>query len=271
MAEQVVQHRSVSQLLKYARCSEEYRLSYVERKNTFKPAAWLAQGTAFHEAVQGWEESGRSSGFDIGNAYLVVYEREIESFKLRQPDLSQWLKSPKTTTENDIQARRDKGVEQLRNYVDYAENNEFVIADVDEWTLAIEVPFQVEIGGVLIKGAIDQILMLPDGVEIRDLKTGNREAAYLQLGVYTLAVEKIFGWPVQKASYYYAKDNKIVTLSRKDLDRYNEEYLSELFGALNSGIENNVFIPNPGPNCTFCPVLDYCREMGKNPERMHHG
>lgn len=263
-------HRSVSQLLKYSRCGEEYRLTYIDKKNPFRPAAWLAQGTAFHSAVQGWEESGRSPQFDIGQAYLLVFDSEIESFKLRQPDLKQWLKSPRSTTEDDISVRRLRGVEQLRNYVSFAEANDFALKDIDDYTLGIEIPFEVEIGGVLIKGAIDQILMLPDGVEVRDLKTGNRESANIQLGVYTLAVEKIFGWPVVRASYYYAKDNKIVVLSRKDLDRYSEEYLGELFGALNRGIENKVFIPNPGPACMLCPVLDYCREMGSNPERLYH-
>lgn len=264
-------HASVSQVLKYARCPEEYRLSYIEKKNSFKPAAWLAQGTAFHSAVQEWEDSGRFVGFDIGRTYELVYDTEIESFKLRQPDLKLWLHAPRVTTEDDIATRRIRGVEQLRNYVKFAEENPFGIKAIDDYTLALEVPFEVEIGGVLVKGAIDQILLDFDGVEVRDLKTGNRESANLQLGVYTHVVEKIFGWPVKKASYYYAKDNKVVTLSRKDLDRYDDVYLSELFQALRRGIENDVYIPNPGSHCTLCPVRDYCREMGSNPERMYHG
>lgn len=259
----MAQHRSVSQLLKYARCGEEYRLSYVDKTYTFRPAAWLAQGTAFHEAVQGWEESGRSPQFDIGRTFVVAYDREIEAMKSRQPDMKQWLHSLKTSAENDIEARRDIGLGQLQNYVDYAESDGFIIKDIDDFTLAIEVPFELEIGGVLVKGAIDLILLHPDGVEVRDLKTGNRESANIQLGVYVLAVEKIFKWPVIRASYYYAKDSKVVTLSKKDLARYSEEYLGELFNALDTGIANKVFIPNPGSHCILCPVRDNCRELGK--------
>lgn len=267
----MVAHRSVSQLLKYSQCSESYRLSYVDKQHGWRPAAWLAQGTAFHVAVQDWEESGRDVGFDICRTYEVAYDTEIESFKLHEPDLKLWLHAPKTTTENDIAARRIRGVEQLKNYVQFAEDNPFGIKAIDDWTLGIEIPFEVEIGGVLVKGAIDQILLDFDGVEVRDLKTGNRESANIQLGLYAFVVEKIFGWPVTKASYYYAKDNKVVTLSRKDLDRYDEEYLSSLFQSLETGIENKVFIPNPGSACTLCPVRDNCREMGSNPERMYHG
>lgn len=264
--EELRKHRSVSQLQKYSNCSEEYRLTYVDKVPKDRPAAWLAQGTAFHVAVQGWEESGRSPLFDIGQAFALSYDGQIEEFKQKQPDLNKWLRGPRTATVDDISARRAKGIQQLQNYVDYADSDNFVIAYIDDYTMAIEVDFEIEIGGVLIRGAIDQILMHQDGFEVRDLKTGNREAGMLQLAVYVLVVEKIFGWYVKKASYYYAKDNKIVTISRSDLDRYDEAYLGELFRTLDRGIDNKVFLPNPGSNCMLCPVKKYCREMGETPK-----
>jgi CRISPR/Cas system-associated exonuclease Cas4 (RecB family) len=179
-----------------------------------------------------------------------------------EPDEKNWLHSLKISTSEDISARREKGVEQVLSYKNYAENNEFVIADVDEYTLGIEIPFEVEIGSTLIKGAIDQVLLVPGGYEVRDLKTGNRQASALQLGVYKVALEKIFGWPVVQGSYYYAKDNKVLTIPKQEMDRYTEGYLNELFSALEAGIENEVFIPNPGSHCTLCPVRKHCREMG---------
>lgn len=261
----MVEHRSVSQLSKYADCSEKYRLMYVDKVVGFTPAAWLAQGTAFHVAVQEYEESGRSELFDICQTYVLAYDTEIETFKSHEPDLKRWSHSFKTTTENDIKTRRERGLEQVKNYVEFANKNSFIIKDIDDFTLGIELPFEVEIGGVKIKGAVDQILLDPNGVEVRDLKTGNREQSYLQLGIYAYVVEKIFGWPVVRASYYYAKDSRVVTLSKKDLERYNEEYLTDLFKKLNTGINNQVFIPNPGDSCMFCPVKDYCREKGSTP------
>lgn len=259
-------HRSVSQLTKYANCSEEYRLSYVDKVNDRKPAAWLAQGTAFHIAVDGWEASGRSALFDIGGTYRLIYAQEIAAMRSNEPDTKKWLSGPRTNVEDDIKAREERGVQQLQNYVDYAENNAFVIQDIDDFTLAIEVPFEIEIGGILVKGAIDQILQLPDGVEVRDLKTGNREAGKIQLAVYVHAVEKIFGWPVKKASFFYAKDARVVTVSRQELDRYDDKYLTDLFQTLEVGIENKVFIPNPGPSCMMCPVRKGCRELGDDPK-----
>lgn len=256
------QHRSVSQLTKYRQCSELYRLSYVNKADNHTPAAWTFQGKAFHEAVDIWESSGRSPLVDIASQYRLSYDRQVEEAKLAYPDTSKWLRSFKITTEEDIKNRRIKGEEQVLNYKTFAENNQFEIADIDDYTLALEVEFQVEIGTTLIKGAVDQVLLAPGGYEVRDLKTGNREQGLLQLGVYTVAMEKIFGWPVVQASYYYAKDNKVVTVSRTELDRYDEAFLGEMFSALEEGVKRKIFIPNPGSHCTLCPVKKYCREMG---------
>lgn len=238
---------------------------YIDKPGNSHPAAWLAQGSAYHEAIEQWELSGRSPALDVKTAFMLSYDRQIDEMKTKQPDTKLWLRGPKISTEDDIKARRLKGVQQVLGYIEYAKNNEFVLADIDEYTLGIEVPFEIEIGGVLIKGAIDQIILHPDGYEVRDLKTGNREAGTLQLGLYVVACEKIFGWPVIKASYYYAKDDKVVTISRTELDRFNEAYLAEILTALERGIENKVFIPNPGGHCMLCPVKSSCREMGLNP------
>lgn len=255
-------HRSVSQLTKYRECGELYRLTYVDKVGGWKPAAWLAQGKAFHEAIQQWEESGRSPRLDVASAYRLSYDQHIAQMTQEEPNLNNWLKALRVDTYADIANRREKGVEQVLGYVDYANNNEFQIADIDDYTLAIEMTFEVEIGNVLIKGAIDQVLVHPDGYEVRDLKTGNRQSSALQLGVYKVALEKIFGWPVVKGSYYYAKDNKVLTIPKQEMDRWTEKYLAELFEELERGIDNKVFLPNPGGQCLMCSVKKFCRELG---------
>lgn len=259
-------HRSVSQINTYLGCSEAYRLKYVDKPNIPPmPAAWLAQGTAYHETIHLWEDSGRSPQLDLTELFLRLYDQQIMEMKEQQPDLKLWLKAPSKKTEQDILERRERGLKQVQAYVDYAEENPFAFVELDEWTYGLEVPFQLDLGDVTIKGGIDQIRLISEnpfnGVHVVDLKTGNRESASIQLGTYKVAVEKIFGWPVTKASFFYAKDSKLVGLDKADLDRYTEGYLTELYAALDRGIKNRVFIPNPGGGCLLCPVKKHCREF----------
>lgn len=266
MTEPQRKHKSVSQINTYLGCSEAYRLKYVDKPPIPPmPAAWLAQGTAYHETIDIWETSGRSTLVDLTDTFHDKYDLAIEKMKLEQPDLRLWLKAPKKKTEDDIAERRVRGLKQIQDYVDYAEENPFYFTAVDEWTMGIEVPFEITLGNVLIRGAIDQIRLITDdpfqGVHVVDLKTGNRESASIQLGTYKVAVEKIFGWPVTRASFFYAKDSKLVGLDKPDLARYTESYVTELYEALDRGIENKVFIPNPGGQCLLCPVKKFCREF----------
>jgi|SRR5689334_2733894 len=254
-------HRSASQINKYAQCSEQYRLSYVDKPDEpFRPAAWLAQGTAFHEAVRVWEESGRSPHMNIIDHYNKFYDHEIERFTQEQPNPSEWMRSFKKSTADDIKDRRRIGAEMAVSYTTYAKNNPFVIKELNDYTYGIEVDFEVEIGGILIKGAVDQIWDENTGIGIWDLKTGNREPQKFQLGIYKVAMEKIFNIPVVKAGFYYAKDSKAVALTSSDLARYDESYVGDVLSALDRGIQNEVFIPNVGNHCTMCPVKKSCRE-----------
>lgn len=256
-------HRSVSQLLKYTSCSEQYRLMYVDKPDLpYRPAAWLAQGTAYHETIREWEGSGRYLPFAFDERYYYFYDLEIAKMRAKEPDLYKWLRAISKKPEVDIEERRNKGLEQVLSYVEYVKTNLYFIKDIDEYTLALEVPFELDIGNTKVKGAIDMIIDREVGVEVRDLKTGNRESQFLQLGIYKLAVEKIFGWKVVGASFFYAKDSKVVGLTARDLARYDEPYLTQLFTSLDAAVENKIYIPNPGGHCTMCPVKKFCREMG---------
>ena len=254
-------HRSVSQLNKYVQCSEQYRLSYIDKPELPPtPAAWLAQGTAVHETVRVWEESGRSRLVNIADTFHGFYDAEIEKMKIQQPDLKLWLKAFTKKTEQDIAERRDRGLQQVHGYILFAQQNTFAIADIDDYTLGVEIPFEVTIGNTVVKGAIDQMWDYPTGLGVVDLKTGNRESAKIQLGIYKVAVEKFMDRPVIMAGFYYAKDSKLVSLTGRDLARYTEAYVADLLSALDRGIQNKVYIPNPGSQCTMCPVKKYCRE-----------
>ena len=258
----MVEHRSATQLTTYAGCSEAYRLSYVEHIDGL-PAAWFAQGTAFHEVVEEWELAGRPPFANLYGRYVQVYDKEIASFDEVNPNRDRWLRAPKSSSETDISNRRELGDLLLRNY------SQFVLDEtrrplfwLDDYTPGIELPFSVTFGDIEVRGKVDRVERLGDGsLHIIDLKTGNRESAKLQLGIYKVALEKELGIRVSRASFFYAKDGKLVTLTDWELVRYTEEYVTDLLLALDRGINNEVYIPNVTQSCFLCPVKRECREF----------
>ncbi len=87
----------------------------------------------------------------------------------------------------------------------------------------------------------------------------------LQLGIYKVALEKLFGYEVGSGQFFYTRvdgRSKFGRSEQYDLTRYTEEYVTDLFRAMENGIANNVFIPNPGTNCGICSVKEFCRSEG---------
>lgn len=253
-------YRSASQLKTYADCSERYRLERIVRPRLpSRPASWLALGTAAHDTLYAWEQSGRE--IDPHKHFDELYDSAIEELKEQQPDLRYWMKPPRTkTVEKDIESRKALGVKQIENYIIDAE-----VGDWEPWMLpdgppAVEVGFEVEFGPVLVVGYIDIIKYFPlsDEYVVSDYKTGNRENGFSQIGLYGYAVRKLFGLPIDKGEYFYLKDGVSVMTSVK---RYDDKLLGDIYGALDRGIADSVFIPNPH-DCGMCGVLDWCREKG---------
>lgn len=268
MAEERKYTRSFSQLSTYSRCSEQFRLERLVRPRLPKrPASWLIAGTCFQSAVDNWEISGRTS--DPFKDFTDLYIAGIEELKIEQPDWGMWMKPPRTkTVEADIENRMKAGLEKwIPNYLRYAEEAEWEI-----WRTPFNDPaFEVELewtfdNGVTVKLAIDRVLYWPEAgiISLEDLKSGNRIESGAQLHLYLYVFSKVFAdeleGPVKYARFWYAKDGGVSEwyTPLKDAERK----LTDFYGALDRGIQNKVFIPNPGDHCGLCPVKEYCREKG---------
>lgn len=251
--------RSVSQLHRWLDCSEAYFLErMVKPKLPQRPAAWLALGTSFHESAAQWEISGRTLDFEA--LFFDLYDRDISILKDDQPDESMWLKPFRSKVSADIDNRRSAGAKMVKHYIEDCQDAEWKIAEIGG-APAVEIEFEIDLGGVPVVGFVDRVLEWPDGtLTVRDDKTGNREKRTYQLGVYTLAINELFDLDIRQAQYWYAKD-------RGSSDwvwtkRYTRSYLTDIFRTLDSSIDQRLFIPNPGDRCDLCTVRDYCREMG---------
>ncbi|MGI5245446.1 PD-(D/E)XK nuclease family protein [Dactylosporangium sp. CA-139066] len=251
--------RSVSQFGTYARCSEAFRIEKVEKVKG-RPAAWIAGGIGFHEAVDQWETSGRT--IDIVNAFEVAYWQEIGRLKEQEPDISRWLRPPRWKPETDIDGRYAKGKEQVAAYRAHALEAPWRLAELPDGSPATEVPFEFRLSETLgLRGSIDAILRWSDGsMRVRDYKTGSKLPGLLQLGVYKLAALAALGFDINHGDYWMSKKGDIN--GPHDLSRYTLGYVSELMHRLDRGITAGVFLPNVGDACGTCSVADYCSEVG---------
>ena len=258
--------RSVSQLTSFARCGEAYRLERIEKAPRM-PAAWFAQGVAVHSAIEYYERwrCSEPDGVDreaIFTRYYSEYDRLIDEERQREPDLAAWLTGGRVRAEDDIVRRRERGADMLYRYILYAENAPERPLDLGGGEAAVEVPFEIELGGVAVVGAIDMILVWPDGsLTPRDIKSGSKRPEwYFQLGVYALAIEDLFGVRPEYGDFYMLKDEK--PDRPVPLRHYTPEIVGEWFRALDSAVQARAFVPNPGDHCRTCGVKPFCSAMG---------
>lgn len=125
----------------------------------------------------------------------------------------------------------------------------------------IEKPFNIKMGGYIIKGAIDRIDHLDDGtVEIIDYKTGAPKEKLdfsdkRQLLLYKIATEEALGLKVSKLSFYYLENNSKISFVAKEKEL---EKLENLILDTIAEIKQSTFPPTPGFLCAWCDFNNIC-------------
>jgi CRISPR/Cas system-associated exonuclease Cas4 (RecB family) len=265
-------YRSVSQLTSWLSCGEAYRLERFA-KAPQRPAAWFAQGIAFHEAIEFWEKHDRKPALeDALEVYETAWDREEAAAHEKGWAWNQWTTgTPKRDGKADVAIRRPKGMDQVSDYMEYA------LLNAEEWRIltlpngekALEQRFEMDLGipGNLVRvvGYIDQMVEYRNGaIRPRDLKTGTKRPEWeVQLGVYALAMRDCFGiQDVWHGDYYMAKDRGVT--KPYDLAKFTRETVTDWFHTLQTAVEHEVFMPNPGSMCNVCSVWEWCSAKGPN-------
>lgn len=260
-------HRSFSQFQTYAKCSEQYRLQKVE-KAPQAMTAWAPQGVAFHTGMEEWEKSGRALTEDeVIDIALADYDRIIAAQREKAPDDADWLTGGRTKPQVDIERRREKVIEQVRGYMAYSleHEHEFRPAELPDGRPAVEVPFDLSINGVKVKGFIDLVLYWPerDALTVRDLKTGTKlPNDPLQLSVYGLAWYRYFGDIIEYGDFFMCKNNA-PTAPYYLLD-YPETVIGAWLEMMDTSEKQGLYLPASGDHCRVCPVRKYCSLMGSD-------
>lgn len=164
-------HRSVSQRNTFDRCGWSYKLQRID-KVWQRPASWLSQGLGVHVAMEEWERSDRTIGRDrLIEIYREEFTRSINEQAEETPNFEFWFGSGPYSGPEDIERRWEVGEKQLLSLLDYAEAHpEQKIWTTPDGDKAIELEFNVELGGVPVRGFIDQVIETDKGLVVRDIK-----------------------------------------------------------------------------------------------------
>lgn len=123
----------------------------------------------------------------------------------------------------------------------------------------LEQKFTVNIGEHKVKGAIDRVDQLDDGVEILDYKTGSFPKSgkrdIEQLYIYARALEDVFELKPAKLTYYYIEDNKAIS---EEYDPERMDKVVEWARTLVDKIRSGNFEPTPGFDCKHCDYREIC-------------
>ena len=144
----------------------------------------------------------------------------------------------------------------VKTYLEWAEKNPNTPVDV-------EPKFKISLNDVTISGKIDRVEMTPEGeYEVIDFKTGgvyknkNTIKDSIQMNVYALGTEKLYGKLPKKTSLFYIKHNKIVPhfIEEEKLTEFKEK-----LGDTVDDIFSEKFPANPDNwKCSRCDYAAIC-------------
>ncbi|MFJ7907517.1 PD-(D/E)XK nuclease family protein [Kitasatospora sp. NPDC096204] len=247
--------RSVSQVEQYEKCGHQYYLRRVEKVLPL-PAAWSMHGTAMHSAAEAIERSGRQMGVEEAvQLFSDEYAAAINAALEQEPDTDRWLAASGSGAA-DIERRYVLGQEQTRRYWEWAHEHRPAIWSTATGEPGLELGFEVEIGGVTVRGFIDQVLREDASTaRVRDIKTGSTKSKF-QLEAYGVALQLEYNVQVVAGDWYLAQKGG---LSRPlDLSKTDVNVIGERFATMDSGVRAGDFPARPGFLCRFCDVKHKC-------------
>lgn len=264
--------RSVSQINQFYRCAYSYYLARV-KKVWQRPAAWLPQGTAVHEAAEWWERSGRAATLEeMLDFYRAAYDKEVTRYMQITSNLDAWSASGQYRGKRDIERRFKKGLEQTQAYHDYYKGlgQREVIWIAPDGTPGIEMGFDFDLDGVRVRGFIDAMIERPLDIPlhtdeglvthellVRDNKTGNNPGDDFQLAVYGVSIQDRYGVEPKLGDYWMGRSGR--PTKPFDLTLWPRSRVAERFAELEAQLDKGDFPASPEPDkCHFCDVSASC-------------
>lgn len=249
--------RSLSQLKLYTRCGELYRLERILGKEMpRRPAAWTIMGIAVHDAVMNWEKHDRVDS--LPELFHTIYENVVDEHWEKQPDPDYWILPPRTkTVKTSIDNYRERGIKQMEVYEQRCREAPWEISHIEK-------EFEIQLGEILVKGAIDRILYweADDFYLIEDLKSGSVEGEddIRQLAFYAFVARELWDVPVNEGRYWFTKLDR--GSDWVNLEKFDRKFWTEEFRKVDAGINQQIFLSSPGKQCGICAVKPWCSTQG---------
>jgi DNA helicase II / ATP-dependent DNA helicase PcrA len=235
---------SPSTIETYEDCPLKFKFKYVLKIPT-PSKTFFSLGTAVHAVAENLTKMEKDNIKPTEKLALEILGKQWDSSSYR---------SQKTKEKQDKVTSKDM----IKTYLAWEKNNENTPVDVEPY-------FRIPFNGVTISGKIDRVEQTPDGeYEVIDFKTGgvyktkNTIKDSVQMNVYAMGVEKLYGKLPKKASLFYIKHDKIVT------HFIEEEALEEFKKTLGITVEaifDEKFPANPDTwKCSRCDYAGICDE-----------
>lgn len=241
---------SFSSLESWLTCGEKYRLTKVLGLD--QGQAWyLYGGSAVHEAT---ELLDKGEAATVDEAWAKAWAKQVA----RIDDIDKVKAGGRATKQypnkEDAPWWTEHGPLFTQAWVDWRDAR-----FAEGWKiLEVEHAFEIELGGVPVRGFIDRIMADQHGqVHCIDLKTGSHSpASTLQLGVYTLAYEANTGVRPVIGSFFMNRKGDIS--GAESMARYTPELVGGWFASAKRAIEAEVFVPHASGLCRSCGVAEKC-------------
>ncbi len=230
---------SYSAISTYQKCPLSYKFLYVDKRPT-KPSHHLSFGSSIHTALEFFYRVEVPEPCDLDDLL-----QELDNVWLRDGYESEALE----------QEYKEKGRAILTQF--YREN-----APSFGVPVAVEKRFAIDMDGITLSGIIDRIDRLEGGgLEIIDYKTNGKLppktkiATDLQLPIYHMAAEHLYGIAPQKVTLYFLVPNERVSAQKTKTDIKRAQ---DAIHKVAEGIGSKNFEPFKNPLCPWCDFIESC-------------
>ena len=236
---------SASAITTYQECPLRFKLEREWNLPRDVPAS-LHYGKVMHDVLRTFYDARRMG-------------RAISDADLRE-QLRQGLADAGIPDRYQYELYLKQGTEQLEQFL------ELTRTTPQPDVLQTEQNFDLQVGATKLRGRVDRVDRIgSDQVAIVDYKTGKPKSQEeadesLQLSLYALAAEQVWGHRVAELVFYNLENNSAITTTRNAAQLAEAKLVVEKVAA---SIAEGKFTAKPGYHCVFCPYRNLCPETEK--------